>query len=149
MNSKNILSKFRKAGAIISTIQLTEKTQRISAKFPSGKVCTFDPDWETGKVSAIAIPYGYDDANQSETCFFRYSIKSALALTGVLENTNPVPGQVYEFFSDCENEKSRLTVIDVTPDHVYYQLAGSRYVYPMIRWLWDSNPDKRVLVVTE
>jgi hypothetical protein len=78
MNAKTATAKFEKAGAKVTKIQITEATERFVAKFPNGTVCTFDPDWETGNVDAFAFPCGYDEANQSETCFFRYTVKSAI-----------------------------------------------------------------------
>jgi len=78
MNTKTAITKFEKAGAKVTKIQLSENTERIIAKFQNGRVCTFDPDWETGEVTAFAFPYGYDEANQTESCFFRYTIKSAI-----------------------------------------------------------------------
>ena len=78
MNKTKAITKFEKAGAKVTKIQLTENTERIIAKFPNGTVCTFDPDWETGNVDAFAFPYGYDEANQEQMCNFRYTIKSAI-----------------------------------------------------------------------
>lgn len=78
MNAKTATTKFEKAGAKVTKIQITEATERFVAKFPNGTVCTYDPDWQTGEVSAFAFPYAYDDANQEQMCFFRYTIKSAI-----------------------------------------------------------------------
>ena len=78
MNAQTATARFEKAGATVTKVQITENTERMVAKFPNGTICTYDPDHETGEVDAFAFPYDYDDANQSEMCFFRHSIKSAI-----------------------------------------------------------------------
>jgi hypothetical protein len=78
MNAKTATARFEKAGAKVTKINLTENTERMVAKFPNGTICTYDPDWETGEVDAFAFPYAKDEANQTELCFFRHSVKSAI-----------------------------------------------------------------------
>lgn len=77
MNAQTAIKKFEKAGAKVTKIQITEATVRYIAKFEKRTV-TFDPNWETNEVDAYAIPYAYDDANQEQMCFFRYTAKSAI-----------------------------------------------------------------------
>ena len=77
MNAQAAIKKLEKAGATVTMVNITESTVRYVAKFDKRTV-TFDPDSRTGKVDAFAIPYSYDDANQSEMCFFRYTVKSAI-----------------------------------------------------------------------
>lgn len=78
MNAQTAIKKFQKAGAVVTEIKITEATVRNLAKFPNGKVVTFDPDWQTGEVTAFAIPYSYDEADQQELCLFRNTVKAAI-----------------------------------------------------------------------
>lgn len=78
MNAQKAIAKFQKAGATVTTIRLTGATVRHIATFPNGKICTFQPDWETDEVDAFAIPLFYDEANQSTVCSWYYTAKSAI-----------------------------------------------------------------------
>ena len=77
MKLNKAIAKFVKAGATMTTQKLSETTIRYIATFPNGKKIDFTPDAENN-VDTYARPYGYDEANQSDMCFYYDSAKKAI-----------------------------------------------------------------------
>ena len=77
MKLNKAIAKFEKAGATMTTQKLSENTIRYIATFPNGKKIDFTPDAENN-VDTFARPYGYDEANQSDMCFYYDSAKKAI-----------------------------------------------------------------------
>ncbi len=78
MKLEKAIKKFEKAGATMTTLKLSDTATRYIATFPNGQKVDFVPDFETGEVDTYARPYGYDDADQTDLCFFYDSAKKAI-----------------------------------------------------------------------
>ena len=78
MKLNKVIAKFEKAGATMTTQKLSESTTRHIATFPNGVKIDFTPDSETNDVDTYARPYMYDEADQTDKCFFYDSAKKAI-----------------------------------------------------------------------